>query len=77
MATGADGLRYHACLISNVRYHPSHEMMERRDEMPGDVLSHFLARPPLARSRRSAYFKQSPAPGRREEPATVDLRLRA
>lgn len=62
-ATDGDGerrgwRRCHAYLISLVRCHKSHEMMGTTTgcDVGGCPLS-FFARPPLARSRRSACFK--------------------
>lgn len=72
------GWRYR-CLLDFMRamLSISHEMMRRRDAIPGrGVLSDF-ARPPLTRFSRSACLNCSPAPGRRDEPADVGLRLRA
>lgn len=61
MATVAEWLRCHACLISLVRCYPSHEMMRRRDAMSGTPFS-FFARPPLPGSPQSACLNYSPAP---------------
>ena len=77
MATVAEWLRCRDCLISGVRCHPSHEMIGRLNCDVGGCPLSFFARPPLPCSSRFACLNCSPAPGRREEPADVGLRLRA
>ena len=77
MATWAEGRRCHDCLISLARCHPSHEMIGRLNCDVGGCPLSFFARPPLPCSSRFACLNCSPAPGRREEPAMVDWRLRA
>ena len=73
----AEGRRCHDCLISLARCHPSHEMMRRRDAILEDVLPRFSPDPLLSALVNLLALNSSPAPGRRDESAAVDLRLRA
>lgn len=62
---GRRGRRCHACLISLVRCHPSHEMMKRRDTMSGNVLSHSSPDPLSPVLVGLLALNNPPAPGRR------------